>query len=250
MAQSFDISGSPEPVSSDLDLDRTTLAMLVELAQSRKPLNYAFLDGLKVAVTPWVAWQLGVYTEWVAFDTEYALEVVRLALWAASRSKDQTRVLANLLTAANTCFRAGKQALAEDLYEEILVSPLSANTSERLGAFAGMANLNLLQENFRDAAYYFDKCLISLHLFVNEQGRQGMLANAARCYLQCKDMGGALVSLTHLNADHADMLEKQLRTQPPSLDERLLIIARLHVLGAGSMADKLFATWNKEALPT
>jgi hypothetical protein len=155
-------------------------------------------------------------------------------------------MLANMLTAANTFLRAGNSDLAETIYEEILVSPLSANTSERFGAHVGMANLNVSRDNFRDAAYYFDKCLTSVHLILDEEGRQQMLTNAARCYLKCQDMGGALASLMRCNQALAERLENQLRTHPPSLEDRLLIVARLHALEADSKADTLFATWNKE----
>jgi tetratricopeptide (TPR) repeat protein len=245
-ALSFEISGSPEPTSNDLETDRAALLTLVALAESRTPPDNASLDGLNIAVTPWVAWQMGIYTERVAGDTELALVAAGLALWAAHRSNDDARTLENTLTAANTCFRAGERNLAETLYEEILVSPLSANTSERFGAYLGMANVNLSRDNFRDAAYYFDKCLTSEHLILDEEARHQTFANATYCYRQCKDLSGALVFLAHLDADLADTLEKQLRKQLPPLEDRLLIIARLHVLGAGRKADALFATWNKE----
>jgi tetratricopeptide (TPR) repeat protein len=245
--RSFDVSGSPEPTSTDIEADRAAVATLIALAKSRAPLDRAYLDRLNISVTPWVAWQMGIYAEHVADDTHEALLAVKLALWAASRSNDVARLLANMLTAANTYFRAGERDLAETMYEEILVSPLSANTSERFSAYAGMANLNISRDNFRDAAYYFDKCLSSVHLVLDEGGRQQMLANAVTCYVKCKDIGGALVSSARCKADLAKQLEKELRTEPPALEERLLIIARLHVLGADSQADALFATWNAEA---
>jgi hypothetical protein len=250
MAQTFGVSGSPEPVSNDIETDRAALATLIALAESHTPLADASLDGLNILVTPWVAWQMGIYTEHVAVDTDYALVAARLSLWAASRSNDNARILANTLTAANISFRAGEPDSTERLYEEILVSPFSANTSERFGACLGMANLNLSRDNFRDAAYYFDKCLTSAHLILDEEGRQQMFVNAARCYLRCEDLGGALVFLAHVNLDLAEKLERQLKTQPPSLEDRLLIAARLHVLGADSKADTLLATWNEETART
>ncbi|PDT83637.1 hypothetical protein CO669_33040 [Bradyrhizobium sp. Y36] len=245
-SRAYSISGSPGPASNDLETDRAALTTLVTLAEQHAPLDNAFLDALNIPVTPWVAWQMGIYTEHIAVNTEHALVAARLALWAASRSKDQARVLANMLTAANTCFRVGERDLAETLYEEILVSPLSTGTSERFGAYTGMANVNLSRENLRDAAYYFDKCLTSVHLIVDEEGREGLFVNAAHCYLHCRDAGGALVVLARLNADLAEKLEKELTTQRLSLEERLLIVARLHALGADDKADTLFASWNEE----
>ncbi len=190
-AKSFGISSSSEPTSNNLEADRAALEALIDVAESGSRLDNPSLDGLNIAVTPWVAWQMGIYTEHIAVDTEHALEAVRLALWAASRSKDLARVFANTLSAANVCFRTGEYDLAERLYEEILVSPLSVSASERLGAYMGMANINLSRGNFRDAAYYFDKTLTSAHLILDEEGRQGMFANAARCCLKCQDSAGA-----------------------------------------------------------
>lgn len=235
-ARSFNISGSPEPTSGNLETDRATLQTLIAIAESRTPLDRASLDGLNLRITPWVAWQMGIYTEHIAVDTEHALFAVRLALWAASRSNDSARVLANTLTAANTLLRIGQDSLAETLYEEILVSPLSANTSERFGAYMGMANINLSRDNFRDAAYYFDKCFTSVHLILDAEGRQQMLVNAARCYLQCQDMGGALAFSAQFNTDLAGRMEQVLKMERPSLEDRLLIVARLNALGAESKA--------------
>lgn len=249
IARSFGISGATVPVSGDLAADRAAAQALITLIEYGEPLEEAFLDGLGIAVTPWVAWQIGIYTEHVAAGTEHALAAVAVAVWAASRSQDPARVLANRLTAANTCLRAGALPLAERFYESILETPLSLDSPERAGAYGGMANLSLLRDDFCDAAYYFDKCLSSDHQILDEDGRRHMLANAVRCCLYCQDLGGALVFLRHLDAHAADALEQDLRTRVLPLEDRLLLVARLHVLGAGPLAEALLATWNKGAVP-
>jgi tetratricopeptide (TPR) repeat protein len=244
IAQTFNIAGSPAPVSHDIERDRAALGALVQLAESRSTLDNAALNALNIPITPWVAWQMGSYVDHIAAKTEHAMEAARLALWAASRSNDVARILANTLSAANVAFYAGQHDLAETLYESILVSPLSAKASDRLGACLGMANLNFAQGDFRDAAYYFDKCLSNAHLILDEEGRRQMFANAVDCYRQCGDVGGALVFLAQVNAELAEKLEKQLAAEPPSLEDRLLIVARMHVLGADDKADQLFAAWD------
>lgn len=244
VARSFDMAGSPIPVSQNLSADRATVVRLVALAEQDTYSDPATLDAAGLNITPWVAWQIGIYAEHVAIDTPHAVQAAVIALWSAAKCKDPARVLANTLTAANIFFKLGDSDMAQFLYEEILSSPLSPNTSERVAANLGIANINLAAGNSEDAAYYFDKCLTSAHLILEKEGRNGMLANAAQSYLRCKDLGGALACLTQLDTTLARKLENDLRRRPPSLEQRLMIVSRLHVLGQAGKAEELMLAWN------
>jgi hypothetical protein len=107
-----------------------------------------------------------------------------------------------------------------------------------------MANMNFARDNFADAAYYFDKCIRSSPVILEEEGRQGMLANAAKAYLQCGEFGGALVCLEQIDRGIAEQLETKMKTETPSFEERILTVTRLHLLGSHEKVDALLTAWN------
>lgn len=244
--QTFVVQGGYEPEAQDPERDYDTFRRLVSLSESEIPLTDDVFALNDIHLTPWAVSRMGAYLAEItdAADRPRALRAAAIAMRASRDVGPRQLAISNLLCAGNLLLRYSYYDTAADCFKAILTTPLARGSSERVAAHLGMANIHYIARKYHEAAWHYDKCLPHLRLLMKEEGWQGVLGTAYRSYRECNEYGGVLYCMRKINPDSSKRFEKHLKESRPPLDTALLTIARLNLLGDGSVAARLLSAWS------
>jgi tetratricopeptide (TPR) repeat protein len=239
------VEGGYIPELEDPERDYDSFRRLVSLSDSDSPLSDDVFALNDIHVTPWAAARMGAhladFTEDI--DGPRALRAATIAMQASRKVRSKQLAMGVLLDVGNLFCRYGDYDGATKCFEGILTIPWARGSSERVAAHLGMANIYYLAREYREAAWHYDKCLPYLRRIMKEEGQKGILENAFRSYSECKEYGGVMYCLRKINPEYADRLEKSVGKLAPPLNEAMLTVARLNLLGDSSAASRLLSAW-------
>ncbi|GJM17086.1 MAG: hypothetical protein DHS20C13_24130 [Thermodesulfobacteriota bacterium] len=211
------------------------------------------LSGYKI--TPWVAYQLGHYTQsYIDENTEeprvsaVAMVLALTAVEAAKLCADETRIFANMLDLAAVYGRFEYLAKAIEIYQEIIDYPTHKALHERILAHISLYSLFILDGNMKEARHHFEVGARNLGLaHLSKQEKEFLMQPICKAYRQLEDpVGVCIISKEFLNSSTEDLIRDDVLDIIEHLDRTLAYTSRLNSLGYNDLANVIFESWSSK----
>lgn len=246
----FEINPSVTPTPHDKEAEVDVTNRLIDLCESPElhpPTSSLAAFG---QITPWVAWQLGCFAEYIAEQRDYekAFRIAAISVQAAIEAKDSDRLYANLLTLSGILLRDGNLEEAKSQFFNILELPFPGGENERASAHMSLGSIFEQGSTVDEALYHYEIGLGYLRKTMSEQAHRKMLEHLSHLYADAEDAAGLAHCCMQLGLGDAEEILRQNVSQEMHVEEVLYWTTRLHSLEEHKLADTVFELW-REGFP-